>query len=222
MYMALLSAAATIGPAAGFVPLGGAPTARRRPRTFSTIVAVASAAPPPTAPAVPRRAAAPDTPPMLSLPMPELAELLGGSGRAKTFWEALCRGEDPRAEASAPVLEALGLRDIIPSTVQLATGSEDGTTKMLIELRDGLAVEAVLIPQVHPSTSIDHLPPLLAPPPPPPPPLSPSPPPPPPITATAAQQPAEHHALRLEPGRLRPRVPVLCDGHDGSSAQPER
>ena len=89
----------------------------------------------------------------LALPLSELTEVVGGSGRAKSIWDSLKKGVDPLAEdglltkKTREALESLGLSDrLVPAVVESATVAEDGTTKLLVRFNDGLAVETVLIP----------------------------------------------------------------------------
>ena len=80
----------------------------------------------------------------------ECAALLGGSGRAKLVWERLRAGVSPFGEEGGLGKKAraqLGLAFRMPSyTLVSQTASECGTRKLLLELADGAAVEAVVIP----------------------------------------------------------------------------
>ena len=93
--------------------------------------------------------------PTLALPFAELSELVGGKGRARSIWDAVRSGQEP-LDAAAPttigarrVLEASGLTAFVPAALEHADEAADGTTKLLVRLADGLAVEAVLIPHAH-------------------------------------------------------------------------
>ena len=93
--------------------------------------------------------------PTLALPFAELSELVGGKGRARSIWDAVRSGQEP-LDADAPttigarrVLEASGLTAFVPAALEHADEAADGTTKLLVRLADGLAVEAVLIPHAH-------------------------------------------------------------------------
>ena len=83
------------------------------------------------------------------------SELVGGKGRARSIWDAVRSGQEP-LDAAAPttigarrVLEASGLTAFVPAALEHADEAADGTTKLLVRLADGLAVEAVLIPHAH-------------------------------------------------------------------------
>jgi len=91
----------------------------------------------------------------LAMPFDELSAFIGGKGRARTIWDAVRSGQEP-LDAEAPtttgarrVLEASGLTAFVPAALEHADKAADGTTKLLVRLADGLAVEAVLIPHGH-------------------------------------------------------------------------
>ena len=132
--MRAVLAFATLAAATGFAVSPPCSSPLERPPSRSMISLVASAKS--------------TIPPFLSLSVAELSEQIGGSGRAKAVWEALRNGDDPRLlpDSGKAVSDFLLSRDVTPSTVQLVSGSEDGTTKLLVKLRDGLQVETVLIP----------------------------------------------------------------------------
>ena len=87
----------------------------------------------------------------LSLPFDELTALVGGAGRARSVWDAVRAGAEPVESelttigAKRSLLE-VGCPSFVPATLEEASVSRDGTTKLLVRLRDGLAVESVLIP----------------------------------------------------------------------------
>ena len=97
---------------------------------------------------------------VLSLSMPELTEYLGGSGRTKLVWQCYRRGLDPveyyktvPTAIHAPRQPTLGgatLAKLTPldqlGTLSHTNVAPDGTTKLLIQLADGLQVETVIIP----------------------------------------------------------------------------
>lgn len=88
--------------------------------------------------------------PVLSPPA-ALAESLGGTGRADAVWSVLREGGDPFAEGaplSARTATLLHERLAPPvGELALTVSSRCGTTKLLLRLADGHAIEAVLIPQ---------------------------------------------------------------------------
>jgi adenine C2-methylase RlmN of 23S rRNA A2503 and tRNA A37 len=55
----------------------------------------------------------------------------------------------PTTIGARRVLEASGLTAFVPAALEHADEAADGTTKLLVRLADGLAVEAVLIPHAH-------------------------------------------------------------------------
>lgn len=98
---------------------------------------------------------------LLTMPFNELTEYLGGSGRAKLFWDLLKRGEDPlnpdiEGAVSQRVRNALatycvhfsgGSDELLTTEVHQETLSECGTRKFLQRCkRDGGEIESVLIP----------------------------------------------------------------------------
>ena len=109
----------------------------------------AAVASPPTAPTPPTQTST------LALPFDELAALVGGTGRARSVWDAVRAGVEPLADASPITIGARralverGLFQFVPATLESEHVARDGTTKLLVRLRDGLAVEAVLIPHNH-------------------------------------------------------------------------
>ncbi|MCA9555866.1 MAG: radical SAM protein, partial [Myxococcales bacterium] len=75
-------------------------------------------------------------------------ERLGGPGRARAVFRALAAGADPRAEltpkASLRLAEAA---TFAPLPIQARAVASDGTTKLLLSVDEGHAVECVLIPE---------------------------------------------------------------------------
>lgn len=98
------------------------------------------------------------TPPLLSLDALQLAEALGGPGRAKTIFGLLRRGEDPftwhgMGRRAAERLRAVSQPTSIEPVFQ--TVASDGTLKARLRLGDMAsdeAVESVLIPTVRRTT----------------------------------------------------------------------
>ena len=114
------------------------------------------------------------TPGALSLSVDELAPLLGGRGRARLAWDCYSIGVDPHwyfsqpetdpaiqnelptcrqrqrlgAEALRKLLDVNGGRPVQDGIVKLVhrSVSSDFTTKLLLQLADGLTVETVIIP----------------------------------------------------------------------------
>ena len=80
----------------------------------------------------------------LSQSLEELSASLGGRGRALQVWEAYRKGLEPELGQQASALYHV----LPPTTVSLlqSTTANDGTTKLLLELKDQLQVETVLIP----------------------------------------------------------------------------
>ena len=78
--------------------------------------------------------------------------------RVKYVWSALRKGIDVLDADEAATTKYLSPRlqralvercaPVSPVMLQSTTGSEDGTRKLLVELSDGLAVEAVIIPML--------------------------------------------------------------------------
>mmetsp|Transcript_28272 Transcript_28272/g.84651 ORF Transcript_28272/g.84651 Transcript_28272/m.84651 type:complete len:395 (+) Transcript_28272:237-1421(+) len=102
---------------------------------------------------IPRIAAVAKPPSTLAMPFDELQALVGGKGRAKSIWDAVRGGMEPlHLDAPTTVgarraLLAAGLENFLPGSVDGPPAvAADGTTKLLVRLADGLAVEAVLIP----------------------------------------------------------------------------
>ena len=101
-----------------------------------------------------------------SLPHPlecsfqQLTSMMNGSGKAKTIWKSLRRGENPLelkptvlSEKAKLILRSiLCERPLVPTTVNLLTSSDCGTRKFLCDLEDGNRIESVLIP----STKFDR------------------------------------------------------------------
>lgn len=96
---------------------------------------------------------------LLSLPFDDLVAFLGGSGRAKRFWELLRVGRDPLDDhgdegLSRKVREnisqhcsQIGDGRLLSTTVSIASLSECGTRKFLQKCnRDDGEIESVLIP----------------------------------------------------------------------------
>jgi len=108
----------------------------------ASALSAATAAPPSVRPAA-----------TLALPFDELTALVGGSGRARSVWDALRAGVEPLSDAASPItigarraLVECGVTTFVPAALEEESVARDGTTKLLLRLRDGLAVEAVLIP----------------------------------------------------------------------------
>lgn len=97
----------------------------------------------------------------LSLSFPELTEVLGGSGKARTFWQRLRQGRDPLEVSDS--LEEGGLSNKVKEKINTMllshtksnllsveiseeTLSPCGTRKLLVQLPDKLQIESVLIP----------------------------------------------------------------------------
>ncbi len=95
-----------------------------------------------TPPTTPRPSSTPLSP--LSLTLDELSVQLGGKGRAQACWEAYRSGTDPilGTEAQQKLLQ----RPQDVATLHHRTTCQDGTTKLLLQLQDGLQVETVIIP----------------------------------------------------------------------------
>lgn len=111
---------------------------------------------------------------ILSMPFEELAERIGGSGKAKTIWQSLRQGINPLEQTPGEGLSTKGrlwlsavmgelkgtpgasvindehysyhAKSLIPVKVEDETLSSCGTRKLLIKLQDGGSVESVLIP----------------------------------------------------------------------------
>lgn len=85
----------------------------------------------------------------------ELAEVLGGSGRARSIWNAMLRGVDPVEDASASAALRSRFREAI-RPVHLAVERRDiatcGATKLRYVLEDGKRIETVLIPSARRTT----------------------------------------------------------------------
>ena len=92
---------------------------------------------------------------MLSLQFDELTTVLGGSGRARTFWNYLREGKHPlyqpitqqwSEKTCNTITNYLDTRPLISTTVTTKTLSPCGTRKYLQSLSDGQSIESVLIP----------------------------------------------------------------------------
>ncbi|MBI2378739.1 MAG: radical SAM protein [Deltaproteobacteria bacterium] len=94
-----------------------------------------------------------DRPELLGLNESRLAEVLGGSGRAREVKKLVAKGIDPfdalDGRARRRLVERLS-RTVLQHVDESV--SEDGTTKLLLGLRDGLRVECVLIPSLERTT----------------------------------------------------------------------
>mmetsp|Transcript_12035 Transcript_12035/g.36380 ORF Transcript_12035/g.36380 Transcript_12035/m.36380 type:complete len:381 (+) Transcript_12035:2-1144(+) len=91
-------------------------------------------------------------PPLLAVPPTAAADLLGGSGRAKIVWSQLRDGRDPFEESSGLGHKARHALELAfsaqpPHSLLTSTVSACGTRKLLLRLRRGDEVEAVIIPQ---------------------------------------------------------------------------
>lgn len=101
--------------------------------------------------------AAPPAQMTLSLAMDDLADVVGGRGRARSIWDAIRLGIEPLSAESGLTLktrEALARAGIVDKFVPARIEGEpqraaDGTTKLLVRLDDGLAVETVIIPHLR-------------------------------------------------------------------------
>ncbi|KAA8498149.1 Dual-specificity RNA methyltransferase RlmN [Porphyridium purpureum] len=88
----------------------------------------------------------------LYVPFEELAQQLGGTGRAKSVWQSIRSGrsisprDDPAvSEHARRYLKQHGID--LPAVIVHTSSAHDGTTKLLVELReDGRRVESVIIP----------------------------------------------------------------------------
>lgn len=91
-----------------------------------------------------------ETPHLLGLNDRQLTDLLQGPGRSLMVLKSLARGADPRTDPQLPrglqARVAAGTRLDPLTEISRATAS-DGTTKLLLRLHDGHAVECVLIPE---------------------------------------------------------------------------
>lgn len=78
----------------------------------------------------------------------ELAELLGGEGRAKAVFAELRGGRDPFETLEiGPRRRLLAVCRKPEVTVDAVRRAEDGTTKLRLRLADGARIELVLIPE---------------------------------------------------------------------------
>lgn len=93
---------------------------------------------------------------LLSQSFDDISTTLGGTGRAKTFWENLRVGNDPsinlgdiglsektRSRLNSEILQN---RPLIPVVTTSETASSCGTRKFLSRLNDEQSIESVLIP----------------------------------------------------------------------------
>lgn len=78
--------------------------------------------------------------------------LLGGTGKAKMVWESIRAGKSPFDNEDGVTVKA---RELLNSesflgfpAVTMESVSGDSTTKLLIDLHDGLQVESVVIPNI--------------------------------------------------------------------------
>ena len=93
--------------------------------------------------------------------------ILKGTGRAQKVWSSVAEGFDPFRDEAETIkvlgrAAAAGLQEHFPAEVQLGrlagggastvVSAPDGTTKFLVDLRDGLSVESVLIPTADRTT----------------------------------------------------------------------
>ncbi len=88
-------------------------------------------------------------------PPGELADILGGSGRAQIPWRLVRAGQDPFAPGS--LVEGARQRLIArclgrPLAITERRTADCGTTKLLLALRDGARVETVIIPSERRTT----------------------------------------------------------------------
>lgn len=85
----------------------------------------------------------------------ELAEALGGSGRARSVWNAIARGVDPFEDPIASPAHRRRLREALRPArlvVERREIASCGTTKLRYELGDGKRIETVLIPSPRRTT----------------------------------------------------------------------
>ena len=90
-----------------------------------------------------------ERPELEGLTPPELAEALGGTGRARQVWRCLRRGEDPAAETglSRPLRQRLQTRTRpTPLSTERRDVASRGTRKLRLRLGDGRLIETVLVP----------------------------------------------------------------------------
>lgn len=93
----------------------------------------------------------------LSLSVDDLATLVGGKGRAQSIWSAIRQGIEPLSAHSGitpktrHALAYAGITDkLVPGSLDGEPArAVDGTTKLLVRLDDGLAVETVIIPHLR-------------------------------------------------------------------------
>lgn len=84
--------------------------------------------------------------------LPQLTDIMGGSGKAKAIWECLKAGKDPflgneLTEKGKLILsKALKGQPMLSSSISTESLATCGTRKMLLKLSDGLEIESVLIP----------------------------------------------------------------------------
>jgi len=91
-----------------------------------------------------------------------LGGLLGGTGKAKMVWESLRAGRDPWTDP-AITEKARGIlaRDFrrFPQLSASTDSDASGTVKLLVNLEDGMEVEAVVIPNDGRPTAASPVPP---------------------------------------------------------------
>jgi radical SAM superfamily enzyme YgiQ (UPF0313 family) len=92
---------------------------------------------------------------ILTMPYPEIIERIGGSGKARLFWDSIKAGVHPlhqpegvglSEKARRTVREILDGDELVPAEVTSQTTAQCGTVKMLMRLQDGQSIETVLIP----------------------------------------------------------------------------
>ena len=85
----------------------------------------------------------------------ELADIVGGTGRARTVWNALVRGDDPFEDADLSDSLRARLREQTRRAhlvVERRDVARCGTTKLRLGLVDGKRIETVLIPSERRTT----------------------------------------------------------------------
>lgn len=85
----------------------------------------------------------------------ELADIVGGTGRARTVWNALMRGDDPLEDADLSVSGRTCLHEQTRRAhlvVERCDVANCGTTKLRLGLVDGHRIETVLIPSQRRTT----------------------------------------------------------------------
>eukprot|EP01031_Cornospumella_fuschlensis_P031380 gene31380-37930_t len=105
----------------------------------------------------------------LTMPFDQLAEKLGGTGKARIVWNNLRHGRNPLSDAADEHISSmpdrkeheilsnkakysfqtlLGDRSLLPNSLVEELLAVDGTRKLLLRLQDNLEIESVLIPSV--------------------------------------------------------------------------